>query len=60
MNKDLNENNEPIIDIDEPLIKPFMIKEDSKGRSVVASWDDLLLKEQLVSGIVAKGFTYPS
>ena len=56
----MNNDNEPIIDIDEPLIKPFMIKEDSKGRSVVASWDDLLLKEQLVSGIVAKGFTYPS
>jgi ATP-dependent RNA helicase UAP56/SUB2 len=45
---------------EEVLIKPFMRKEDEQGNTVLATWRDLLIKEELELGLTARGFHYPS
>ena len=50
---------EETVEKEEELIKPYMVKHGESGK-VVATWQDLVLKEEIYPGLTYKGYHHPS
>lgn len=42
------------------LIKPFASKNGANGKKLFATWKDLMLREELIKGLLELDFQYPS